>query len=155
NGFFDATNAFIVMRPGAVLDASGAHAALGLLSGRSRTPGNLTASIETADVASNGGSITINSYNGLYLDGSIRAAAGGPGAAGGALTLVLESPDYSSTHVGLIPDDIFHSRILTVTQDAVRTGLPSDLVPGDVAPLIGGYAHISQEEVSAGGFDNL
>ncbi|WP_142762154.1 hypothetical protein, partial [Klebsiella pneumoniae] len=45
-------------------------------------------------VAGDGGRIALSSYNGLFLDGALRAAAGGHGAAGGSLELALESPLY-------------------------------------------------------------
>ncbi|MBN9009728.1 MAG: hypothetical protein J0H63_06165, partial [Rhizobiales bacterium] len=65
----DAIDNFIVIRPGARLDASGAAAKLDL-------PG-----LGETLLASDGGVIHLASFNGLYLDGDMQAAAGG-GTAG-------------------------------------------------------------------------
>ncbi|OYU85849.1 MAG: filamentous hemagglutinin, partial [Bradyrhizobiaceae bacterium PARB1] len=82
-------NAFVVIRPGALLDASGTSAVLDIpRSGLQKT------STPPFAVASNGGTIVVKSSNGLYLDGTLRAAAGGANAAGGTLALALEAPLY-------------------------------------------------------------
>src|SRR5262249_38546274 len=57
-----AGNAFIVVRPGALLDASGTSAVLDL-PGRS----GFARAGKPVTVASNGGTIALNSLNGLYL----------------------------------------------------------------------------------------
>ncbi len=68
-GIAKASDLFVVVRDGARLDASGTQAALDV-------PGQ-----GRVQVASNGGSISFASNNGLYLDGSFVARAGGAGAA--------------------------------------------------------------------------
>ncbi|PMX09930.1 filamentous hemagglutinin N-terminal domain-containing protein, partial [Pseudomonas sp. GW460-12] len=68
-GIAKASDLFVVVRKGARLDASGAQAALDI-PGQGRVL-----------VASKGGSISLASNNGLYLDGSVVARAGGAGAA--------------------------------------------------------------------------
>ncbi|WZB74857.1 hypothetical protein WJ972_32005 [Achromobacter insuavis] len=78
-GLVTAPDLFVVLRPGSRLDASGAAANL-LING---TP---------TDLASAGGTISLSSGNGLYLDGQLSARAGGAGAAAGALTIGLDSP---------------------------------------------------------------
>src|SRR5690606_35937040 len=70
-----AIDQFIVIRDGARLDASGAAATVHL-------PGQ-----GATQLASDGGVIHLASFNGLYLDGDMRAAAGGAGASGGTLSL--------------------------------------------------------------------
>ncbi len=80
-GSATASNNFIVVRPGAVLDVSGAQTTLDV------------AGLGAIDVASNGGGISLSSFNGLYLDGTMLAQAGGAGAAGGTLNVALQSPE--------------------------------------------------------------
>lgn len=64
-GLTTASDLFVVVRDGARLDASGSQALLNI-------PGQ-----GVVPVASNGGSISLASNNGLYLDGSLVANAGG------------------------------------------------------------------------------
>ena len=73
-GGLTATDAFVVVRQGARLDASGAQAVLDIRAGRH-------------PVASHGGSIAFASTSGLYLDGQFKAEAGGAGASGAASPL--------------------------------------------------------------------
>src|SRR5262249_1814029 len=87
---------------------------------------------------------------GLYLDGEMRAAAGGVGAAGGRLTLALETPlNYTSiTATGPRP--------FTITQERPTGTLASGLLPGLMdSSLRYGRASISATQVAEGGFDNL
>jgi hypothetical protein len=79
-GSTSAASLFVVVRDGAVLDASGAHAVLDVNG-------------DAIDVASAGGSIALASNNGLYLDGQLRARAGGAGAAGGTLSWPRARPN--------------------------------------------------------------
>ncbi|MFX5756202.1 hypothetical protein ABTE27_19865, partial [Acinetobacter baumannii] len=58
-------DAFVIVRPGARLEASGSQAQLDV-------PG-----LGRVLLAGDGGRIALSSYNGLYLEGSLRAAAGG------------------------------------------------------------------------------
>ena len=73
-------DAFVIVRPGARLEASGSQAQLDV-------PG-----LGRVLLAGDGGRIALSSYNGLYLDGSLRAAAGGSGAAGGSLEIIADAP---------------------------------------------------------------
>ena len=47
-----------------------------------------------AGLAGDGGQIVLKSSYGLFLDGDMRARAGGAGAAGGTLALALETPTF-------------------------------------------------------------
>lgn len=87
-GTVTASDLFVVVREGARLDASGTQAVLDV-------PGQ-----GATRVASNGGSISLASNNGLYLDGSLVARAGGAGAAGGSLNVALDSPYYTKSRPG-------------------------------------------------------
>ncbi|WP_160118125.1 filamentous haemagglutinin family protein [Pandoraea pulmonicola] len=128
-----AAESFIVVRPGALLDASGGSASVDL-------PGNAG----TLTLSGNGGSIAFNSFNGLYFDGTMRAAAGGFGALGGTLILTLETPRYREA---VIPDDVRNLRMLVIGQKAMPSG--SD------KPLTIGTARIGVDQIKAGGFDSV
>ncbi len=77
----------MIVRPGAELNADGASVTVNSAAGMSpNTPGG------AQTLPSNGGSIALSSSSGLYLDGSIHAAGGGSGAAGGSLSVSLPPP---------------------------------------------------------------
>lgn len=138
-----AAEAFIVIKQGAVLDASGASAVIDL-----PRDGGLGDRSTPLTLASNGGTIALNSFYGLYLDGTMRANAGGAGAMGGSLILALETPRYrTSTAQPLIPDDVRYIRELVIGQDYEASG--------SGGPLQTGTARISVEQIDAGGFDNF
>ncbi|MBO9356998.1 filamentous hemagglutinin N-terminal domain-containing protein [Bordetella petrii] len=138
----EAIDNFIVMRPGARLDASGAAATLDL-AGEGATR-----------VASDGGVIHLASFNGLYLDGDMQAAAGGAGAAGGTLSLALEAPAYRNA--GGPADRVLAHRELQLVQQQKPEGLSADLRAGQADPgLVYGHGRIGVDRIEAGGFDNL
>ncbi|TFY88755.1 filamentous hemagglutinin N-terminal domain-containing protein [Pseudomonas kairouanensis] len=138
-GIAKASDLFVVVREGARLDASGSQAALDI-------PGQ-----GRVQVASNGGSISFASNNGLYLDGSFIARAGGAGAAGGSLSLALESPYYAKNAV---TDRVLNVRELVLSQTHQASALPgtADAAAGS---LEYGHGRLGVDQVSAGGFDNL
>ncbi|MDC8757657.1 filamentous haemagglutinin family protein [Janthinobacterium fluminis] len=127
-----ASELFIVVREGAVLDASGAQATLDLPGQGGRV------------VASNGGSIALASGSGFYLDGALRADAGGKGAAGGTLAVALDALIYDSG----APQQVRRARELVLGQ---RRGAAADAA----ASLAYGQARLGADQVKAGGFDNL
>lgn len=128
------SDAFVVLRKGASLQASGAAAMLDL-DGRGAVP-----------VASDGGNIQLVSANGLYLDGTMNAASGGAGASGGTLTVALEAPNYSSISNGVVAN----LRDLVLTQRA--QGETTSLLPGQWKY---GYASLGMNQVTDGGFSSL
>ncbi|WP_454735810.1 filamentous haemagglutinin family protein [Cupriavidus necator] len=145
----DAADAFVIVRPGARLDASGAMAVLDV-------PG-----MGATRVAGKGGMIAASSMRGLYMEGDVRAAAGGQGAAGGTLALNLETPVYlnvdRNTLKGAAADDeVRVPRELVLAQVQGDSGLAAELRPGmrDDA-LSYGTARIGVDRIQAGGFDNL
>ncbi|QFZ84924.1 filamentous hemagglutinin N-terminal domain-containing protein [Variovorax paradoxus] len=135
----------IVIRPGAVLDASGSHARIDV------PTGSLWREI---DVASDGGSIVLKSAHSLYLDGTLRAHAGGANAAGGTLAVALEAPVFSRFFA---PDDaVRQSRELLLSQTQQPSGLPATLRPGHAdAALTYGKGRLGVDQVRDGGFGNL
>ena len=138
-GIAKASDLFVVVREGARLDASGAQAGLDI-------PGQ-----GRVQVASKGGSISFASNNGLYLDGSFVARAGGVGAAGGSLSLALESP-YSTKDTAT--DRVLNVRELVLSQIHQGSPLP-DSADAAAASLAYGHARLGIDQVNAGGFDNL
>ncbi|PYB38998.1 hypothetical protein, partial [Pseudomonas aeruginosa] len=94
-------DAFVIVRPGARLEASGSQAQLDV-------PG-----LGRVLLAGDGGRIALSSYNGLYLDGSLRAAAGGSGAAGGSLEIIADAPLYQGFTV--VDDRVLAMRELILT----------------------------------------
>lgn len=141
--------AYVIVRDGAKIDVSGASAELDLFSYGS----GLGATTTRRTVASSGGSIVMDSYSGIYNDGTLLARAGGAGASGGSLTLNLESIMLSTFNV---PVGMRPGRILHISQDTHRTPLPANLQPGTAhSNLVPGYANLSAQQVSEGGFDSL
>ncbi|TDV52949.1 filamentous hemagglutinin family protein [Pseudomonas helmanticensis] len=135
-----AADAYVIVRQGARLDASGTEAVVDI-AGQGPTR-----------VATDGGRISLSSYNGLFVEGSLRAAAGGVGAAGGRLELALEAPLYmdSASNAVRAPREII------IGQGSGDKGLSANLRPGDAAESLRyGQTHLSADELMAGGFDNL
>ena len=138
-GIAKASDLFVVVREGARLDASGSQAQLDI-PGQGRTT-----------VASEGGTIAFASNNGLYLDGSFVANAGGAGAGGGRLSLALEAPYYLRNAA---TDRVLPVRELVLSQQHQATTLPASADAAADA-LIYGHGRLGVDQVSAGGFDNL
>ncbi|WP_141454098.1 filamentous haemagglutinin family protein [Pseudoxanthomonas sp. z9] len=136
----DTSRAMVVIREGARLDASGAAATVDLAEG-------LPALARPITLAGDGGLIQLGSQAGILNDGELRASAGGAGAAGGQLNLILENREGNG-HEGV--------RTLTVSQARVRSGLADDAMAGDAfAPEDYLGARISAEQIEAGGFGTL
>ncbi|SDS18505.1 filamentous hemagglutinin family N-terminal domain-containing protein [Halopseudomonas litoralis] len=144
SGIADAANLFVVVREGALLDASGASAVLDI-------PGQ-----GAVEVASKGGDITLTSGNGLYLDGTMLAASGGAGAAGGSLTVALETPLYRSSG-GVVPDErVRRVREFVLIQENTDSELARGIDAGEAADqLVYGQGRLGVDQIDGGGFDNL
>jgi hypothetical protein len=138
------TTAFVIVRPGAVLDVSGAQAELDA-SGLAVPAGPA----RTAHIASRGGTIALGSHSGILLEGEMRAA-GGTGAEGGHLMLMLNTPIYADneSRAGLV------YRVMTITQERAAPWA-TPLIPDRIDPALFGRAAISAAQVRDGGFDNL
>ncbi|WP_296526397.1 filamentous haemagglutinin family protein [Rhodoplanes sp.] len=140
-------NAFVVIRPGALLDASGTSAVLDIAGTgiqRASTP---------LEVASNGGSIVIKSSNGLYLDGTLRAAAGGANAAGGTLALALEAPNYLRSSTS---GDVLRHRELVIADIQGDSAIADAGSMAEAkAGLVTGTARLGVDRIKAGGFGTL
>ena len=138
-GIATASDLFVVLREGSRLEASGTQALLDI-AGQGKTW-----------VASNGGSISLGSNNGLYLDGAFTARAGGAGGAGGSLSVALETPYYTKTTV---TDRVLQVRELVLSQMHVPDTLNRS--PEEAAgSLVYGRGQLGVDQVQAGGFDNV
>ncbi|MEH6501204.1 MAG: filamentous hemagglutinin family protein [Pseudoalteromonas distincta] len=140
DGSNDGMNLFVVVREGAVLDASGDSAILDV-SGQG-----------AATVASHGGLISLSSSRGLYLDGDMQANAGGAGAAGGNLALSIGSATANASTT----ERQREIRELVVSQQKGTSLLPGGIDAAEAADqLVYGYAQIGVDQIESGGFDTL
>ncbi|EJL02445.1 hemagglutinin family protein [Pseudomonas fluorescens Q2-87] len=138
-GSASASELFVAVREGARLQADGSQAVLDI-------PGPGSTS-----VASNGGSISLASANGLYLDGTFSARSGGAGAAGGKLSVALETPYYVK---GAVSDRVLKVRELVLGQTAQASLLEENA--GTAADsLVYGHGRLGVDQVQSGGFDSL
>jgi len=162
--------AYVVVRPGAVLDASGASTEIDYLTSA------LTGDKGTLTVASDGGAIRFQSQYGIFLDGDMRAHAGGAGASGGLLSVTLNTPYVAQLGLGSrdMPDYMRRLRSIILGQEQ-DSGLTADLQYGDcvtgcwtpgqlvadamaandgMADVVG-QARIGVDQITAGGFGSL
>lgn len=146
-GIEDSTHAYIVVRPGARLDASGTAGTLDIL--------DVDGTARNAAIASNGGTIALRSYSGIHAEGTMMARAGGAGASGGSLTVNLEAPTVSNANGLPAPAALTVGRVLRVGQDMTSV-LSRDLLPGQSdANLVLGQGSIAANQIGGGGFDTV
>ncbi|MES5488782.1 filamentous hemagglutinin family protein [Bradyrhizobium sp. INPA03-11B] len=146
-----AGSGFVILRPGARLDASGASAVIDVVDA-----GAGSNSVHPLTLAGAGGSIAISALSGFYLDGTMTARAGGEGAAGGTLSLALVTPSYSNPDSRPAPNEVRKFRILEVAAQAGASGLAPDLAWGAPDPALQfGHGRIGADQVANGGFANL
>ncbi|MCT9826746.1 filamentous haemagglutinin family protein [Pseudomonas veronii] len=139
-GIASAANLFVVVREGARLDASGSQAVLDL------------DGAGPSVIASRGGNISLASNTGVYLDGTLKAGSGGAGAAGGSLSLALETPLYAESAAARVRQ----ARELIVSAADPGVPLPAGSTPESAAgSLVYGHGRLTVSQVDAGGFDNL
>ena len=150
DGSATAANGFIVVRNGALLDASGTSAVLDM------------GDAGPVAVASRGGRIALASNNGLYLNGELRARSGGAGVAGGTLQVALESPEVRMNsgpgggQPALAENAVRGHRDLVIGGQQGPSALPAGLIPGAAdAALVYGHGRLGVDTVTQGGFDNL
>ncbi|MCE1117219.1 MULTISPECIES: filamentous haemagglutinin family protein [Pseudomonas] len=128
-----APDLFVVVEAGARLDASGSQISVDV-------PG-----VGATQLASAGGSISLASDNGLYLDGNLRAASGGAGAAAGSLTVALESA------TALLND----ANAAANRQRELRIGALPETFANQAGDLVYGHGHLSVEQIRQGAFDDV
>ncbi len=146
------TYAQVIERPGAIIDASGASAVVNVQQGLQAN--EVVASASPITLVGNGGTIVARSYDGIALDGTVVAAAGGRGAAGGALVLRLDPEDDGN--FDNLPVDVVTPQQIIVSQNAIAGQPATGIAPGDPSdPATLNIAHISQAQITAGGFDSV
>lgn len=128
-----APDLFVVVERGVVLEASGSQMMVDV-------PG-----VGATRLASQGGSISLSSANGLYVDGELRAASGGAGAAGGSLSIALESGAYPTSP----------TYAAATRQRELRVSPQGEAFVNNAGELEYGHGHLSVAQVEQGGFDAL
>ncbi|WP_228533925.1 filamentous haemagglutinin family protein [Pseudomonas sp. UFMG81] len=128
-----APDLFVVVEAGARLDASGSQIIVDV------------PNVGATRLASAGGSISLGSDNGLYVDGALRAASGGVGAAGGSLTVALESATAPLNAANAAAN----------RQRELRIGARAESFANQAGDLVYGHGHLSVDQVRQGEFDHL
>jgi filamentous hemagglutinin family protein len=141
-----ADRGYVVVMDGAQLDVSGVSALLSI-------PANLGAAIVAVPQQIQGaaGSIAIASREGIVFDGTVRAAAGGPTAPGGAFRLTLDRD-------GNAPDGYPAGDREVFVQAAGSALRPEDagLQPGAAVPdYYNGKAILSSARLAAARLDDI
>ncbi|WP_198135169.1 filamentous haemagglutinin family protein [Rhodopseudomonas palustris] len=142
NGYLAATASPVVIRPGARLLANGASAIIDA----DRADGPDFSRSATL-VGGDGGLIRIGSLASILLDGTLQARAGSLQAAGGTLNIALEN--------STLADQASVLRTITLAQEHVGSGLPSDATATSMGRLPVGVARLSAADITAGGFGTL
>ena len=138
-------DAYVIVRPGAVLNASGASALVDVNG------------VGPVMLNRDGGRISLSSYNGLHLDGTFIARAGGANASGGTLDIALETPLYRTWGENVAGIDVQVPRELVLGAGRAGDALDADLKPGQAAAgLRYGQTRLDTARLLAGGgFDHL
>lgn len=142
-----AERGYIVIEQGAQLDVSGTSAMLDLPNG-----GN---GVSARTVASDAGTIAFAAAEGMLLDGTLRGTAGGAGAAGGELRIVLD-PSTRNASVGDAFDFPNTARTVHVADgDAAQAPAGFDADDPAAFTALNGQARIAESRITTGGFDRL
>lgn len=143
-----AQRGYIVTETGAQLDVSGAAAILDLPNGNQ--------GFVTRSIASDAGTISLAAAEGMMLDGTMHAEAGGAGAAGGQLKIALDATNDNRGDNSDSFDFPTAQRVLQVMQGDA-TQLPNGLVPtaNTAFDALNGQARIAEDRIKDGGFDQL
>ncbi len=140
----------VIVRPGALLDVSGAAARVSVVAGTEI--GAVSVPTSPVTLAGQGGVIAVRSLLGTALDGTLRAAGGAADAAGGTLVVELDPINYAILD---LPGYLRQNREILVTGSAVQ-GDPGTLQPGQVPPHATlGLARISAAQIADGGFGTV
>jgi filamentous hemagglutinin family protein len=148
-----AQRGFIAAQSGSVIDASGTQAVLDL---PQQTANGLNYRAQT--VGSNGGAITLQAAEGLFVEGVLRSVAGNAGhTAGGSLIFSLDGNQRISD-ISQIANTNFPitDRIIKVSENDVSIFTGNFANPGDsLASEMDGVAYISASKIQAGGFSSV
>jgi filamentous hemagglutinin len=153
-----AERGFVVAQKGSVVDVTGGNGVFDLpQTGAS----GLGFTLEETPVATHSGSISVIASEGFVVDGTLKAAPTGAGAAGGILSLTLdtalrneERPDAEIVGGGqrLYPSD---PRVIEI-RAGTASALPSGWKPGDDVPAeMWSEGRIAADTIKQGGFANI
>jgi filamentous hemagglutinin family protein len=140
---------YIVGESGSLIDVSGKQAVLDL-----KQQNGAYATVMPTLVAGNAGSIAIDSRDGILLDATLAAQAGGAGAAAGSLSVKLDrrSDTFADDLRNAYPTQTLELA-LTQNGNAVPVGLHfGDAIDGSAH---NGKAPLSAARIAAGGFDDV
>lgn len=153
-----AGNGVLITKEGSLIDVSGASGNVDL-----RVPGGYS----RQSVAGSAGVISLTGRDGMALDGSLLAAASGPGEAG-TLNITLGGVDGSGVEGSDTPLYFANgTRVLTVTNNKelmaannTAGGNNANLINTSNSPTMPlttaqGVGQISAEQIRQGGFDNV
>jgi hypothetical protein len=134
---------YLFALPGSRLEASGSAAQLDIAGAPDALP-----AYNVRTVASAGGSISLFGAEGVVLDGTLSAASGGPGAAGGALSVTLNGSGFGRTNA--FPENAPQLEILgdgtAPTLVAAGTGVPASF---------DGIGQVPAAVINGGGFGQV
>ena len=142
----------VIVRPGAVLDASGASTVVDVVP--STEPGTVHNTTTPTLLSGAGGTIVARSYDGIALDGTMLASGSGAGAAGGTLDMRLD-PQALSAFADLPPAYIQPEQILVSQEFIPEQTMPGIFPNGPTDPATFGIGRISQTQLTGGGFDSV
>ncbi|MCQ8103515.1 filamentous hemagglutinin family protein [Methylomonas sp. SURF-2] len=149
----DAQRGFFASQAGSLINVSGTQA---LLDVPVINAGGVGATYRATQIGSNAGNIDITTAEGAFMAGGMLARAGAaPGAAGGSLTLILNSDNRSD------PEPLSSSfpaaaRTILITQQQQTVLSGGFARPGDALPQAeNGKAYLSVAQIDAGGFASL
>lgn len=139
---------YIIGERGSLIDVSGTQATLDL-----KQQNGVYATVTPTPVAGNAGSISLDSRDGILLDSTLAAQAGGDGAAAGSLSVKLDrrSDNFQDTLRDAYPTSTLEIA-LTQEGDAVPTGLHFG---NAISNIHNGKAPLSAARIAAGGFDDV
>ena len=155
-----AKRGYIVTRAGSLIDVSGTTEKLDFLEPRTSGAGLRAVS---RDIASDGGTVSFKTGEGILADGSLKAKAGGTSAAGGSFAVTIdrnlrEKPDYVLTHTNKFPDDVNASEPYRIEVSADNSNVvPDSLAQGGAIPAtdFSGRALLKSSKINEAGFDSL
>jgi len=152
----DLTAAFVIVRPGAVLNVDGTHAQIDLAAGSSlgSTASGIIRGNSVVDEESSGGTISMATQAGIYMDGAMEARSGGPYAPGGTLLMTLSTRGI--VFLEQLAPALQTAKTFTISQNTMPSSLAPNIRPGGAnRTLISNRAAISASQINEAGFANV
>ena len=154
-----AKRGYIVSRAGSLIDVSGTSKILDYREPRANGAG---VQVVSRDTASDGGAISFITGEGLLADGSLKAKAGGSGAAGGSFSVAMDRNLREKPEVILIPDNKFPDDINALQPHRIEVSSDNgNIVPnylpqgGNIDNSFSGRALLKTPRINEAGFDSV